>query len=451
MNDNEIEFINALAPFDHGEWQGNTSSGTKICLGNKSLFKTRSDWIVNKIVSYLLNQFSKEDLISMSVLEVGSYDGWVLTQICKHIKFFKVIGLEPRLKNIKKGEMGRKLSGVDTQAKFIKGSSDELDKLFPNQKFDIVISLGMLHHVSSTYDTIKSISSKSSGICIIDSMIIPALDNDIKKIEPYVNTRDIIYHQEDSLWTIAAYKYESPYGDGSRNDYGIVNIPSANLIEMSLRACGFGALEKLGSELDFYDETAQTIHGLKELLCVSKRQISLEAIDNKWRNKVKNSENIFCHTVLPEQIILSLTNSLSNYEKLELYDDVVKASKAKINLEIKKSIEELLIKGLDKNTKNIFSKNIPECTEEHFYIMGVLFRSPFEKIILETAKFFLNKEILELSIKYLKIIVRKPGCDWWSFYRSCYLLRESYKKLKDDVRSNHYKELLLLSNENFPF
>ncbi len=78
-----------------------------------------------------------------------------------------------------------------------------------------------------------------------------------ESIEPYVNTKDIVYHGEDNLWTVAAFKYESPYGDGSRPNYGIVNIPSAALIEMSLRSSGFGESTKLGSELDFYDDSGR--------------------------------------------------------------------------------------------------------------------------------------------------------------------------------------------------
>ena len=95
--------------------------------------------------------------------------------------------------------------------------------------------------------------------------------------------------------------------------------------------------------------------------------------------------------------------------------------------------------------------NFSECNEEHFQIMSVIFRSPFEKVILEIAKFFLNKELPELAIKYLQLIVRKPSCDWWSFYRSCYLLRQSFNKMQDNDKARHYQELLSLSNENFPF
>ena len=449
MNDNE--YINALAPFDHGVWEGKNSSGEKIRVGDKAIFCSRSEWLVDKIVTYLLDEFSEQDLLSMSLLEVGSYDGWVLTQICKRIKFSEVIGVEPRLKNIKKGEVGRKLAGIETQARFVQGSADEVGDLFSEKTFDIVICLGMLHHVSSTYDTIMSISSKTENVCIIDSMIIPPLQNDINAIEPYVNTRDIVYFGEENLWTVAAYKYESPYGDGSRPNYGIVNIPSAELIEMSLRSSGFEQPTKLGSELDFYDDSGQKLRGVKELLCVSKRETSVSDLDKKWIKKVENSENIFCHVVLPDEILLLFSKLLPEFSSLDLYADICSAAEINYKTEVEKTVIEVLSNGLSEDNKDILLTNFSECNEEHFQIMSVIFRSPFEKVIMEIAKFFLNKELPELAIKYLQLIVRKPSCDWWSFYRSCYLLRQSFNKMQDNDKADHYQELLSLSNENFPF
>ncbi len=155
--------------------------------------------------------------------------------------------------------------------------------------------------------------------------------------------------------------------------------------------------------------------------------------------------------MLPDEIILSLSKLLPEFSKLPFYKDVSNAVSTNYNNEIESAVVDVLSKGLNDEIKNVLLTHIPECTEEHFQIMSVIFRSPYEKIILESAKFFLNKELPDLAIKYLQLIVRKPGCDWWSFYRSCYLLRQSFSRVKDVSKANHYQELLLLSNENFPF
>jgi hypothetical protein len=450
MNENEIEYINALAPFDHGVWKGEISSGEKVSLGG-TLFSNRSEWLVDKIISYLTQNFSLQDLASMSLLEVGSYDGWVLTQVCKKIKFLDVIGIEPRKKNIKKGQVGRQLAGIETQANFIQGSVDDLRHLFPDRNFDIVMCLGVIHHVSSTYDTIFSLSSKSSNICIIDTNIIPPLKDDIKNIEPYVNTIDVVYYGEERLWTAAAYKYESPYGDGSRADFGIVNIPSADLIEMSLKTCGFGKPLELGSDKDFYQDSDQKIRGIKELLCVSQREISIQDLDNRWKKQVIKSEDIFCNSILPDEIILSLTNIYPGFNNLGIYTDVSKISNFNLIYEIESELKSLITIGLNEDSKKSLIEKVPSLNEKHLHLLSVIFRSPYEKILLEASKFFINKSSNELAVHYLKSIVRKPNCDWWSFYRACYLLYKQYEKNKEFDQAKHYKDLLFLSNESFPF
>jgi len=450
VNEKEIEYLNALAPFDHGVWEGVISTGEKVSFGVGAINESRSEWLVDKIVSYLIDEFTLKTLETMSLLEVGSYDGWVLTQICSRIKFLDAIGVEPRKKNIKKGEVGRKLTGIETQAHFIQGSADDVNSLFPDRDFDIVICLGVLHHVSSTYDTILSISSKASNVCIIDTLIIPPLPKDTN-IEPYVVPVDVVYYGEDNLWSVAAYKYESPYGDGSRANFGIVNVPSAALIEMSLRTCGFGKPIELGSDLDIFDESDQKLRRRKELLCVSKREISIQELDNRWKQKVENSEDIFCHVILPDEIILSLVKLFPDFNDLELFPDVCNATKINHLDEIENAISCVIFEGLDESSEKKILDKVPGLNKQHLHIMSVIFRSPYEKIILETSKFFLNKALPELAIKYLQMIVQKPNCDWWSFYRSCYILRKSFDKNNDHTQSKHYQDLLMLSNESFPF
>jgi len=163
------------------------------------------------------------------------------------------------------------------------------------------------------------------------------------------------------------------------------------------------------------------------------------------------SENIFCHVVLPREIILSLTKLLPEFEGLDIYSDVVSAAKTNYNDKIEDAALETLSSGLSDEFKTVFSDNVQGCNQDHFQIMSVIFRSPYEKVVLEASKFFLAEELPELAIKYLQLMIRKPGCDWWSFYRSCYLLRQSFEKMYDDDRKEHYNELLLLSNEYFPF
>jgi hypothetical protein len=60
-------------------------------------------------------------------------------------------------------------------------------------------------------------------------------------------------------------------------------------------------------------------------------------------------------------------------------------------------------------------------------------------------------EQTKTAVEYLKKITACEGCDWWTFYRACYLLKEAYGDLGDNALAARYEELLMLSNENFPF
>ena len=133
MTINYVEYINALGPFDHGIWEGRSADGSPIRVGDQALFRNRAGWLAEKISSFLTNEYSFAELQTMTLLEIGSYDGWVLTEICKQIVFSEAIGIEPRHKNILKGNTGRELAGIETKAQFIEGGVADLKELFENR------------------------------------------------------------------------------------------------------------------------------------------------------------------------------------------------------------------------------------------------------------------------------------------------------------------------------
>lgn len=448
LNNSEIEYINALAPYDHGVWSGNLSDGNYVEVGKNALFKERSYWLLDNIINLLLKEFTYEDLKNMTILEVGSYDGWILTNLCERIQFKEAIGVEPREKNIKKGQLGRKLSGIKPKCKFIKGSVSDIEKKFKGKKFNIVMCLGMIHHVNSTYETILKLGNMAYDICILDTMIIPELKNDIKLIEPFVNTKDIVYQNEKQDWSIAAFKYESPYGDGSTNNLGIVNLPTQTLVNMSLKLSGFDDLKIIGTEKDFYKSSKQNLRGVKEILLYSKRLVDGNQGHKNWQEKVEVVENIFCKSVLPEDFILSISKH-KIFSHIDLVDDLSKIFPLNKNYKKNNAVLNYIIKNfpIASNVRSHFK----DITDEHLVIINVFFRCPFEKILLEISKFLIEKNHVDLAIKYLKLITKKPGCDWWSFYRSCYLLKKCFNLKQDTTNRNKYNKLLFLSNEYFPF
>ena len=82
--------------------------------------------------------------------------------------------------------------------------------------------LGMIHHMSSTYDTISKLTKFSNKISIINTMVIPDLENDKKLIEPFVNTKDVIY-QDDSYNAVVSGTYD-PNNDSHKFTTNYTNV-----------------------------------------------------------------------------------------------------------------------------------------------------------------------------------------------------------------------------------
>jgi 2-polyprenyl-3-methyl-5-hydroxy-6-metoxy-1,4-benzoquinol methylase len=431
MSQDLIEQMNAYGPYDHGVWKIQSEEGSLVEFGTHSLFTSRAETMVNTIVNFLQKTYSAETLKTFSILDVGCYDGWVLTQICKKINFKKMIGVEPRQKNIDKGTFARKVCKEETNCKFLLGGFEDLSTVLPNETFDIVLCLGMLHHTSSIENAVSKITKKCSKLFIVDSMIIPELDLDSKQIAAVINPVDIVYRNKEKLWSIAAYKYESPYFDGSTADANIVNIPQEKLIRMCLQSSRFSNVQSLMSEKDFYPKEYQAVRGVNEVMLAAFKDDKKNGNEEvSWKKDALEYEYLFtCHC--PSVNFLKYL-----YENFK--------SDAAVNEAFDKSI----ISQLDLTDKKV---PVESLSVEEKELLGAIARSPFEKIVLELAKFQLQAKNLDAAKALLLKVTSKKNSDWRSFYRACFLTYYINKKQKNNEATKRYMELLLISNTLFPW
>ena len=96
------EYLNAHGPYDHGIWKRSKKNK------NINLFHKRSEYLLKKISENLLKTFSKNELKNKTILDIGCYDGWIIYNLNKEFNFKKIVGIEPREKNIQKGIIARK-------------------------------------------------------------------------------------------------------------------------------------------------------------------------------------------------------------------------------------------------------------------------------------------------------------------------------------------------------
>jgi len=428
MKPDEVEYMNAYGPYDHGIWDAVGSDGASVTFGNNSLFATRAEVMADKIIKYLQQKFTSEELHNASIVDIGCYDGWVLSKISKSIKFKRAVGIEPRQKNIDKGKFARKICGVDTACQFYCGGYQDLEKVFPSEMFDIVLCLGMAHHVNSIEHLIKTISYKSSNLLIVDSMIIPPLDEDYQRIAAVINPVDIIYRKKEKIWGLAAYKMESPYFDGSAEDVSLVNIPQESLIRMCLQSSNFSSIDTLMSEKDFYPKDFQKIRGVNEIMLGAFRDSADKISSDNWFENAKAYEELFCLYTSSDDFMAHLN---ANFNSDELSQYFIKLNDfSQIN---KRSIDHSYA-----------------MTEEEREILENIPRAPFEKVLIELAKYCMHKDNNELARIFLEAITKKKNSDWRSFYRACFLLSVIEKEVGNEDRLNHYQGLLLISNPLFP-
>mgnify|MGYP002637223365 CR=1 FL=1 len=111
-----IELANAYGPYAHGTWVGH-----ELVIGNEEALAGRGAFLVSLIRRSILEKFTLDQISNMTLVDVGCYDGWLICQL-EDLPFARMIGVEPRKKNLDKGRVIRELLGIETRVEFRQGS-----------------------------------------------------------------------------------------------------------------------------------------------------------------------------------------------------------------------------------------------------------------------------------------------------------------------------------------
>ena len=124
-------------------------------IGKEEFLAGRSHYIFEKFCEFM-RQFTQEQISTMSLIDIGSYDGWFANEIEKRFNFNRIVSSEPRLKNIQKGIEVRKFLSINSQFEIQQQNLEDIQ-----ETFDIVVCIGVLHHVDSVSRVIKKLCSIS--------------------------------------------------------------------------------------------------------------------------------------------------------------------------------------------------------------------------------------------------------------------------------------------------
>ena len=378
--------------------------------------------------------FSVEEIKKMTCLDVGGYDGWMANQIKSTVPFKKVYSLEPKEKNIQKGKFIREYLNIKQNFVIIKKTLNDLS-LTSKSKFDIIFCAGVIHHTNSTFQAITNLAKLSIKGIFIETLIYEEPNKiakrrnsqNIKIIEP----KDIAYMSSLAPdLGISGHKYETNYSDGSAYESIIVELPDIQLIKMSLEINNFSK-HIVHATPHSYRSNLKT----KKLGSTPYRRLHAVIISSRPENK----ENLILDNAIKYENFF-LLNSL-NFKLLSLLNKSYEKNKLRFYLSSSKKISLMLLPYKNKSYKL--------SSTEKKLINSVLIN--FEsKYMFELAKLNLINGDRDVAIDILCNITQKINCDWRVSYRSYALLYDLYKSQLNFREAGRYKNLLQISNPNFP-
>lgn len=417
INKEDIELINSFGPFNHSVWRKN-----EMAVTHEEVLAGRADFLVAEIRKIIIQNFTNSEIKQMSIVDIGCYDGYILQQL-SDLPFKKMVGIEPRQKNIDKGKSIRKILGIKEKVQFKKNTLEGL----ANQQFDIVLCIGVLHHVESISTAIRKLDSLCKKILILENLCIPSQHiTDSFKVD--IEMKDLIYKTE-TLCGLTGQKFESSYYDGSAASSTVVSIPTIETMMMHLSSLGHTRFAIAASPDDFSKAMKKNTRPSREVLIYSIKE-------KKKRNTVNNAildyESGLMNTYIPSDVINPLYQRYLLKKKIPATKELL--------VKMIEYIEGGSISGVEKSGANGYTleilKNMKFYTED--------------KVAFEFSKTRYTEGAFDEAIEVLENIVQKLNSDWRTCYRSFYLLAQINKGLKNTAKFNKYIKLCKNCNPDYP-
>lgn len=423
LSGDEVEILNAHGPYSMAVWR----SGD-IEIGNEEGLKGRSAFFIKRIREAITKNFTMDEIKTFSILDVGCNDGWVLQQL-NDLPFVRMVGIEPREKNIAKGRKVREILNIPSKAEYKVGDIETLG----DEMFDIVICAGVLYHVESIPTSLRQIRKICKRMLFIESRCISS-EYTTEKLKHEIEMRDVVYQYKDKLCGLTAQKFETAYNDGSAKEFCIVNIPTVESLIMYLDILGFDNIQIVADVKSYRTavwKSKRPLNGVcmaafldpnkkktvsDELAWITEYEKGLEAtVLNE--NLIKPLYDYFCKGNIKAGFSLS---SLGAFLYLKSPDWLAGLFGSLLKFRHKGKYELEIIKNLR--------------------------YSPRDKVGLEYGKILFAKEDYKSSASILKDVTTQLNADWRAVYRSFSLLSQIYKKLGLGNEERRYRELYLNCN-----
>jgi SAM-dependent methyltransferase len=417
----EIELLNALGPYNHGVW-----SNGDVAIGNEEALSGRASFIVETIEKQMRAHFTLTEISQMTMVDIGGYDGWISHELSLRLPFAKITSIEPRQKNINKGREVRKFLGIESKVEFVQG---DLDSLFETgRQWDFVVCSGLIHHLTNIESSLHKLARMTLKAIFIEGQCYAPTSfrgrilkdffygNSIKVIEP----KDLIYKFSEIEIGFTGHKFETNYFDGSATNFGVVSLPSPNLITMILKSKGIGSSVIIHPEL--YKTKILSKQRNMQLTCVFGTPSMNYLLPDLINSFIEEYELGLLSTILPNRMLKKRPYSFHLFKALA-------ANSPKLR---KRIINKYKLNSVQKEILLSFSHSFED------------------KVTFEIGKINIASKDYLNAISTLTTLVNKLNTDWRTTYKSFALLHLLYKELGDLILADKYQKLTLLANPSFP-
>jgi hypothetical protein len=360
-----------------------------------------------------------------------------------------VVSSEPRQKNIDKGIAARKFLRINSRIEIKQENLEEIQ-----EAYDIVVCIGVLHHVDSVSRVMAKLSSISHVALFIETQIyeppyflgrnfigrvlLNRHNNRIIEPKDVVNINNKNVSPKTSL---SGHKFESSYFDGSTSLSQVVELPSIEGLKLNLYANNFSRVKQ-------HTTTKEYGKKLQNKNFRIYRATILSAMRNKRDDLIDQTEVNRSIYVYEQSHFVNILG-VKTLRRLQIRNNL--CFDQNLVLRFLNFIKRIAIKPgayifLEKFICKVFL-----IRREELSILGILKFDFINKLNFEAAKFEISQGNFHGAEILLEEVISSENADWRSTYRSFFLLYLLAKRNASESDMSRYSKLLLQANASFPF
>jgi 2-polyprenyl-3-methyl-5-hydroxy-6-metoxy-1,4-benzoquinol methylase len=419
----EIEELNAFGPYNHAVWRGRG-----VTVTHEESLAGRAEFLSALVRRTLLESFSIEAMAQLTLADVGCYDGWLLEQL-GDLPFKRLIGIEPRARNLEKGKKVRQILGISSRVEYRVGEIDSLG----GETFDVVICTGLLHHLESVGDALRMLRSICTRKLFIETLVLPSHHITADFVRD-LEAKDVANFGKSPTVGLSGYKFESSYYHGSAVRPAIASVPTLPTLQMFMEHLGFRDIKVLVAPSSYWDGAVK--RPARACCLVAEPGSPTHAIAQT--DQILSYEKGVLGTLLPAASVQSLFETLcrgSSRANVALSDRLL------ITYATGPAwLSRILLRYIRRAWRHPFA----------FEIIKNLRYAPADKAALEMAKVRLAAGDAAGCIEAAREITGHINADWRATYRAFLLMSRAYRNLGDHVAAERYQELCRISNPELP-